>query len=241
MLIEEGEQEEHINAHEAQLKYQQGFDIIKRLAEEGLPKAQVYMGDILFHQLKNPEQALAYFNAAAKGGSVEGLYRVALFLNKGWAGIEDKALSFDMMKGLADKGYDLAQIDLALCYLNGDGCEKNEILAFDYFKLAAEQGNPVAQNDLGLCFMHGEGTEVNYHNAFYCFNTAAKNQNSEAYYNMGVMFMNGLGVEQNMEYGANCFIAGAQMNNEKCIKVAQDIGINLNDYSEQVRPSFTIH
>ena len=59
----------------------------------------------------------------------------------------------------AQAGDAQAQFDLALCYANGDGVEKDEVVAFEWHKQAAELGHVDAQFALGL-FYFIEGAEL---------------------------------------------------------------------------------
>ena len=59
----------------------------------------------------------------------------------------------------AQAGDAQAQFDLALCYANGDGVEKDEVVAFDWHKQAAELGHADAQFALGLFYFIG-GAEL---------------------------------------------------------------------------------
>ncbi len=52
----------------------------------------------------------------------------------------------------AQAGDAQAQFDLALCYANGDGVEKDEVVAFDWHKQAVELGHAEAQFALGLFY-----------------------------------------------------------------------------------------
>ncbi len=65
--------------------------------------------------------------------------------------------------GLQEKANDgdaQAQFNLALCYANGTGIEKNEELAFQWHKKAAEQGHVKAQFALGLYYFLCKGRKT---------------------------------------------------------------------------------
>ncbi len=59
----------------------------------------------------------------------------------------------------AEKGYSEAQFNLAQCYTNGIGVEKDEKEAAKWYKKAAEQGNEVAQYYWGVCCYNGTGVK----------------------------------------------------------------------------------
>ena len=57
---------------------------------------------------------------------------------------------------VAKKGWAPAQYNLACCYANGKGVERNMKEAAKLFEEAAKQGHPEAQCRLGLCYEYGE-------------------------------------------------------------------------------------
>ena len=52
-----------------------------------------------------------------------------------------------------------AQFNLAVCYEDGIGVEKDEQKAVEWYKKAAKQGDVKAQNNLALCYEDGIGVE----------------------------------------------------------------------------------
>src|SRR5215469_3832690 len=68
-----------------------------------------------------------------------------------------------------------AQFNLAACYHDGEGTEKNLEKAFYWCQKAAENGNEVAMTILAICYEKGEGTEKNLEKAFYWYQKAAEN------------------------------------------------------------------
>ena len=55
----------------------------------------------------------------------------------------------------ANAGDAKAQFELALCYINGKGVDKNQALAFEWHEKSAEQGYVEAQFALGLYYFFG--------------------------------------------------------------------------------------
>jgi TPR repeat protein len=56
--------------------------------------------------------------------------------------------------------------NLALCYKNGEGIEKNLEKAFDWYQKAAENDIKEAIFNLALLYENGEGTKKNLEKAF---------------------------------------------------------------------------
>ena len=64
-------------------------------------------------------------------------------------------------QGDAEAQYQLAQYQLGLRYLEGDGLKKNEKAAAELFKKAMEQGHLDAQSKLAWCHLYGRGVKQN--------------------------------------------------------------------------------
>jgi TPR repeat protein/signal transduction histidine kinase len=80
---------------------------------------------------------------------------------------EQNTFAFDELQQKANEGDVQAQFDLALCYLNGTGIEKNEELAFNWHKKAAEQGHVNAQFALGLSYLLGNPKQQQNNNLIF--------------------------------------------------------------------------
>lgn len=80
---------------------------------------------------------------------------------------EQNTFAFDELQQKANEGDAQAQFDLALCYLNGTGIEKNEELAFNWHKKAAEQGHVNAQFALGLSYLLGDPKQQQNNNLIF--------------------------------------------------------------------------
>jgi hypothetical protein len=76
-------------------------------------------------------------------------------------------LYFKWHQKSALQGYALAQHNLALLYLSGEGVTQNHVEAFRWEQKAAEQGDPNAQYGLGILYARGrDGVPPNYNEAF---------------------------------------------------------------------------
>ena len=63
--------------------------------------------------------------------------------------------------------------NLAICYKNGEGIEKNLEQAFYWFQKAAENENIKAQCNLATLYYKGEGTKKNLEKTFYWYQKIA--------------------------------------------------------------------
>lgn len=90
----------------------------------------------------NPNQAITYLSAAASNS----------------ASIESEALQAGVKKGGAAKGeLILAIFELANCFRNGWGVDKDPVAARQYFETAANLGDTDALNDTAWCYLEGFG------------------------------------------------------------------------------------
>ena len=68
---------------------------------------------------------------------------------------------FEWLKKWAEQSYARAQNELAECYFEGIGVEKNTDNAIEWLEKSAEQGYAKAQNRLAECYFQGIGVEKN--------------------------------------------------------------------------------
>ncbi|EXX61363.1 hypothetical protein RirG_171870 [Rhizophagus irregularis DAOM 197198w] len=59
-------------------------------------------------------------------------------------------MAFYWFKKAAEKGHEGSMYDLALCYHNGEGTEKDLKMAFYLYQKAAEKGHKESMYDLAL-------------------------------------------------------------------------------------------
>ncbi|CAB4385715.1 unnamed protein product [Rhizophagus irregularis] len=121
---------------------------------------------------------------------------------------------------LAKEGNSDAQYNLAICYMDGLGIQKNEKRAFDWL-LKSEQSkyldilnkhekeeferdlklaianNPLAQNYIGYCYENGKGVYKNEKKAYEWYLKSADGGNVEGQCNLGYCYENGIGTEKN--------------------------------------------
>jgi TPR repeat protein len=94
----------------------------------------------------------------------------------------------------AKQGLVVAIYNLALCYSNGIGVEKDDTQAVRYFREAAEHGDACAQGRLGACYQLGTGVAPDVDEAAAWYERAAENGDATSMYDFGLCCLNGRGV-----------------------------------------------
>ena len=131
------------------------------------------------------------------------------------------------LKRAAEQGDTSAQFNLALCYEDGKGVEKNAEEAVKWYKKAAEQGLAEAQVNLGFCYAEGRGVEKNEAEALNCFKKAAEQGHSAGQFNIALCYYRGTGATQD-KIKAYAWFALAKKNeyknaNEKIDTLASEL------------------
>lgn len=106
----------------------------------------------------------------------------------------EEVKKFEQVKAKAEMGDSNAKHGLGLCYIKGDGVEKDSTKGFRWIRDAAEQGNAEAQVSLGTCYQKGEGVAKDYLVGIKWYLTAAEGGSNMAVYNLGCVFAEGNGV-----------------------------------------------
>ncbi len=116
-------------------------------------------------------------------------------------------------RALAERGDAVAQLNVGLMYLKGQGVEQSDEKAFEWFKKSANGRNEQAQFNVGLMYHKGQGVEQSYEKAFEWYKKSADNGNAQAQLNVGVMYRKGEGVEQSDEKAFEWFKKSADNGN----------------------------
>ncbi|CAN8098692.1 unnamed protein product [Discula destructiva] len=129
------------------------------------PLSQVLYGLALRHGWgcdPNPEQAVFFLQAAANNA----------------ADVESLALQAGLKDGGAAKGeLVLAIFELANCFRNGWGIQKDPLAAKQYYETAANLGDTDAMNEVGWCYLEGFGCKKDKYASAKYYRLAEKNGN----------------------------------------------------------------
>ena len=103
----------------------------------------------------------------------------------GLEGETNMCLAVQLWEVAAKKGNVLAQHNLGICHINGQGVAKDEIAAFRYFHEAADQDLAIAQYQLARCYSLGSGCERDESKEKHWLEKAAGNGLIEAEFALG--------------------------------------------------------
>jgi TPR repeat protein len=140
-----------------------------------------------------------YWTARAERGEARAQFELGVHYHNGTGGVrKDMARAVSWYTRAAESGYDLAQYNLALCYLDGTGVTRDQRKAFAWFIKAAEQGHAKAQYNVGVCYYFGEGTVEDINKAAYWFAKSAEQRDADAQFNLAMLYFNGEGVSKDV-------------------------------------------
>ena len=125
----------------------------------------------------------------------------------------------------ADQGFAPAQIMLALCYMSGDGVEKDEEKAVEMYRKAAKKKYAPAQFLLGLCYLQGTGVVKDEEKAIGLFLKAAEQEFAPAQYQLGECFAHGSGVMRDEEKAIEWYLKAADQGNGNAQKELRRRGL----------------
>ena len=117
---------------------------------------------------------------------------------------------FAALLAKAEQGDAEAQNEVGICYINGQGVERDDTQAAEWFHKAAGQGLASAQHNLGLCYFEGRGVERDDAQAAEWFRKAAEQGDANAQHDLGLFCFNGRGVEQDNAQAAEWFHKAAE-------------------------------
>jgi uncharacterized protein len=124
---------------------QQDFKKLQATAETGDADAQFSLGKLLLEAGK-PEEALKWFQEAAKQDSVLAMVELAQMYEQPLGTDKDAGRATDLLRQAAERGYPGAQNLLADKYFHGSGVEKSIPDAMYWLKVAELLGSEKAAN-----------------------------------------------------------------------------------------------
>ncbi|QLF68084.1 sel1 repeat family protein [Peteryoungia desertarenae] len=137
-------------------------EFMRRAAEAGNASAQFNWAQILVAD--NPGErglnlAMPFYEKSAEQGIADAQYALAqIYSSLDSVPAEKKAQARDWMLRAARAGFDTAQLDLGIWYVNGRHGEQDHNEGYRWLSIAANRGNVVAQNRLAHLYINALGT-----------------------------------------------------------------------------------
>jgi TPR repeat protein len=172
--------------------YSTAQSILRPLAEQGDPKAEVALGRLYASGRGVPQDstvAISWFKKAADQGYAEGQFDLALM----YEGPNPK-MAVRLLKRSADQGFVPAEWRLGWDYDLGEIVAQDVPSALVWYRKAAEAGDQNAQVDLGLMYAEGRGVAIDQAEAFRLIYKAAQQGNYIAEDRIARMYVEGQGV-----------------------------------------------
>jgi TPR repeat protein len=138
----------------------------------------------------------------------------------------DKALEW--LTSAADKGYGVAQYDLATMYHVGTGVNQDYNKAFKYYLKSAEQDFEDGQAQVAMLYGLGKGTEQDHDKAFYWHKKAAKKDVQKSMVLLGTSYYLGRGVDKDIKEAKYWIKRGTRGDNRKMAEHAQALLDSIN-------------
>jgi TPR repeat protein len=122
----------------------------------------------------DPQQAVRWFDSAARQGHVMAINMMGRCYDLGWGVPVDKVRAAQWFKAAADRGLDWGLYNYATALTLGDGVPEDKPAAFALFRRAATMGNAKAVNFVGSFYEDGWVVERDLDEAAYCYARAAE-------------------------------------------------------------------
>lgn len=136
---------------------------------------------------KQPEQALIWYQVAAKEGNTRALFLVGVAEVKGVGLEKNPAAGVRKIALAAAGGLDAAQFALGYFYQKGVLGAPEPEKAYQWYRAAAEQGLAIAQVALGALYVKGSGVEQSLSEGEVWFEKAWAQQHPMGGFNLGLL------------------------------------------------------
>jgi uncharacterized protein len=148
---------------------------------------------------KDPDQALALYEAAANSGRTGAQLKLARLLQEGADGIAaDPAKAARYFQMAADQGHAGAVYALAQMYADGEGVPQDGARAVALYQESVEQGDTRAYVRLGDLYAKGDAVAQNYEEAVRWYTLAAEHGDPKGFYRLGEAYERGDGVSEDL-------------------------------------------
>ena len=182
---------------------------LRRAAEQGLAKAKHNLGVLYWHGDGDPQEAVAWFRAAAKAGWLPSIFVLGAMVERG--GNIDNAIG--LYRIAAQGGHADAQDALSRLHFDRE-TDKDDEIARNWAEAAAKQGVAAAITRLATIYHEGRGTPRDPKRAAAYFLEAANLGHAGAQLMIGVALHIGIGIPANRIEAAHWLLRSATQGNE---------------------------
>ena len=159
-----------------------------------------------FGQERDYQKAFELYKLAADRNYLYAIEMMGRYYRTGVAGGEpDPEKTVEYYRAAIERNSDYARVELAICYEDGFGVERDDSKAFDLLTEAADNGYTYADVKLGYYYMNGTEGEPDYDKAFEHFGHAAEKGHPDGMYNIGRIYKYALGRPENPEAALEYF------------------------------------
>lgn len=164
--------------------FSKAAECFKEAAERGLPIAQANLADCYVYGNgveQNYKTAKEWYEKAAEQEYAPAAFNIGRLYYNGRPGVGlnyEKAAHWYRIA--ANLGLSDAQNSIGVCYLKGQGVERNQNEAFKWFEKAAAQGNAAGLYNLANCYRDGNGVSKDKDKARQLYKEAADKGSSTA-------------------------------------------------------------
>lgn len=170
---------------------------------------------------KNLARAIQLFQEAAKKDYATAQNNLAVCYLQRLAGTLEEGVYW--LTKAAENGESDSWENLARCYLEGVGTEKNPAQAV-YWLEKAEKNSVWAKSNLGRIYVDGVYVQQNLTRGISLLSEAVKENDSEAMLHLGACYYTGTGVEKDIDAAVVLFRKSAQLGNKQARDVLRKIG-----------------
>ncbi|MBR1442037.1 MAG: SEL1-like repeat protein [Firmicutes bacterium] len=154
------------------------------------------------------QKGIEYFEKAAEQENPSAMRNLAIVLETREP--IDLKRSVELYQKSADKNDAFAQNNLGVCYLLGDGVDRNIRKALQYFEKAAKSGDDYAMVNLADLYATGNGVRKNDKKAYEFYLQAAEKGNADGLKAAADCLLNGIGVKQDSQQALNFYKMAAE-------------------------------
>jgi TPR repeat protein len=187
----------------------EGIRLLDQLAEAGDIMAILYLANGYnngeYSEKPDYEKAFKYYLMGAELHNDMATDMVGRYYCAKEVGMQDYGKAVEYFNKAIQYGSLRAYTDLAICYEEGLGVERDTDKALKLIYTAAQNGFAYANTRLGCYYLHGTLFETDYDKAFEYLSKAEKGGDGVAYYYLGRIYKYAIGRPENPELALKYF------------------------------------